>query len=119
MPSKPRRPCNKPGCRELTTERYCEKHEAQEFRRSDRFRGTAAQRGYGHKWRVARLEFLQAHPLCKHCQNEGKLNGATVVDHIIPHKGDMKLFWDRKNWQPLCESHHNIKTATKDGGFGR
>lgn len=39
---------------------------------------------------------------------------ATVVDHIKPHRGDKKLFWDRGNWQPLCEHHHNVKTMTED-----
>ena len=39
---------------------------------------------------------------------------ATVVDHIVPHRGDQKLFWDRGNWQPLCEHHHNVKTMTED-----
>lgn len=39
---------------------------------------------------------------------------ATVVDHIVPHRGDQKLFWDRSNWQPLCEHHHNVKTMTED-----
>ncbi len=38
----------------------------------------------------------------------------TVVDHIKPHRGDRKLFWDRGNWQPLCEHHHNVKTMTED-----
>jgi 5-methylcytosine-specific restriction protein A len=36
---------------------------------------------------------------------------ATEVDHIIPHKGDMKLFWDSDNWQGLCKSCHSKKTA--------
>lgn len=44
---------------------------------------------------------------------------ASIVDHIIPHKGDKQLFWDRDNWQPLCKKHHDRKTATEDGGFGR
>ncbi len=39
---------------------------------------------------------------------------STVVDHIKPHRGDKKLFWDRGNWQPLCEHHHNVKTMTED-----
>ena len=39
-----------------------------------------------------------------------------MVDHIIPHKGDKQLFWDESNWQPMCETHHNIKTATEDRG---
>lgn len=50
---------------------------------------------------------------------EESLTPATVVDHVIPHKGDKKFFWDENNWQPLCKRHHDIKTATEDGGFGR
>ena len=45
---------------------------------------------------------------------EGHITMATVVDHIKPHRGDHKLFWDRSNWQPLCEHHHNVKTMTED-----
>lgn len=44
---------------------------------------------------------------------------ATVVDHIVPHCGNQQLFWDTDNWQPLCKKHHDRKTATEDGGFGR
>ena len=37
---------------------------------------------------------------------------AKEVDHIIPHKGNMKLFWDSdNNWSPLCKSCHSKKTA--------
>lgn len=59
------------------------------------------------------------HPFCVECQREGSLEMATVVDHIVPHKGDMDLFWDSNNWQGLCKRHHDKKTATQDGGFGR
>ena len=34
---------------------------------------------------------------------------ACHLDHIIPHRGDMKLFWDESNWQALCESCHDHK----------
>ena len=44
---------------------------------------------------------------------------ACVVDHLVPHRGDRLLFWDASNWQSLCESCHNRKTARADGGFGR
>jgi len=45
---------------------------------------------------------------------------AVVVDHIIPHRGDLALFWDEKNnWQALCHRCHSRKTAREDGGFGR
>jgi 5-methylcytosine-specific restriction protein A len=49
---------------------------------------------------------------------KGKVVGATVVDHIIPHKGDMGLFWDKANWQSLCKPCHDSKTRLEDGGFG-
>lgn len=44
---------------------------------------------------------------------------ATDVDHIVPHKGNHELFWDRDNWQALCHHCHSVKTATEDGGWGR
>lgn len=81
-------------------------------------RESAASRGYGAKWRKARLAHLQEHPLCAECHKTGRITPATVVDHITPHKGNMKLFWDSNNWQALCASHHSQKTAREDGGFG-
>lgn len=115
MPSKPKRPCGQPGCRNLTSDRYCEAHRKQ--REQDR--GSAASRGYNARWRRERSAFLELNPLCKHCQSDGRITIATVVDHIIPHKGDYQLFWDWNNWQPLCKQHHDSKTAKEDGGFGR
>ncbi len=44
---------------------------------------------------------------------------ATVVDHIVPHKGDQQLFWDTRNWQSMSKPCHDKKTAKEDGGFGR
>lgn len=115
MPSKPKRPCNKPGCRNLTNERFCAEHMGL-VHKADRWRGSAAKRGYGHKWRKERLDYLADNPLCVECKDAGEIVAATVVDHIIPHKGDQKLFWRRSNWQGLCEMHHNSKTAREDGG---
>ncbi|HMC90194.1 MAG TPA: HNH endonuclease [Gemmataceae bacterium] len=79
---------------------------------------SAARRGYGVAWRKSRADFLRDHPLCVECEAEGMLTPATDVDHIVPHRGDPAKFWDRKNWQSLCERHHSAKTA-KEGGFGR
>jgi 5-methylcytosine-specific restriction protein A len=58
------------------------------------------------------------HPLCEECKRNGRLTPATVVDHITPHKGNRELFWDESNWQALCKSCHDRKTAKEDGGFG-
>ena len=68
---------------------------------------SSTERGYTWAWQKARVKFLREHPLCVMCEDEQKLTPATVVDHITPHRGDQKLFWDESNWQPLCAPHHD------------
>ena len=69
---------------------------------ADARRPAARQRGYDSKWDAERAAYLKTHPKCVRCPG-----AATVVDHKIPHRGDMKRFWDRSNWQPLCRSCHD------------
>jgi len=106
----------------LTDSGRCPKHKQEAQRRQDRERGSAQSRGYDSKWQKAREAFLRAHPLCQ-CPDcdEGRkrLTAATVVDHKIPHRGDIALFWDRTNWQSMSKTCHDRKTAREDGGFGR
>ena len=84
------------------------------------YRQSSSKRGYGHSWRIRSKRFLRKHPLCEmECKDKGRVTPATLVDHIVPHKGDPVLFNDEDNWQAGCEECHNRKTATKDGGFGR
>lgn len=68
---------------------------------------TSNQRGYNYRWQQARERFLFANPLCVYCKAKGRVTAATVVDHIVPHRGDMDLFWDQSLWQPLCASCHS------------
>lgn len=70
-------------------------------------RQNSHQRGYNYKWKQARERFLRHNPLCRFCEEKGITTEATVVDHVIPHKGDKKLFWDQSNWQPLCKHCHD------------
>lgn len=95
------------------------KHQRADAKAVDQRRGTSAQRGYGYKWQQARDGYLQAHPLCIKHESRGEVVAATVVDHVKPHRGDMTLFWDSSNWQPLCKPCHDAKTAREDGAFGR
>lgn len=123
MPVSAPKPCRQFGCKALVHNgAYCDVHAKVKRQQSDAVRATSSQRGYGYKWQQISKAFLRAHPLCQcpNCQ-EGKLRlmAASVVDHIIPHKGDMKLFWDRNNWQAMSKECHDRKTATEDGGFGR
>jgi len=74
-------------------------------------RPSAAKRGYNARWQRASKLYLKKYPLCVDCRVTGYTEPATVVDHIIPHRGDMKLFWQQSNWQGLCVPHHNAKSA--------
>ena len=94
MPRTPKRPCRYPGCPNLCDSGvYCRKHSEYS---ADRMRGSAAERGYDGKWRAARDRYLRRNPLCAECLKAGIIKPATVVDHIIPHRGNEQLFWDEK-----------------------
>ena len=114
----PKTSCAPPGCPALSHDRYCEKHRRKTSRRTDRVRGTSAACGYGSRWRKARVAYLKAHPTCVECSKDERFTAATMVDHIVPHRGDARLFWDRSNWQALCAECHCRKMAREDGGFG-
>lgn len=63
---------------------------------------------YNYTWQQKRARYLAAHPFCVHCRENGLFVAATVVDHIVPHQGDQRLFWDEKNnFQSLCRTCHN------------
>ena len=70
--------------------------------RHDATRPSARERGYDSKWDRERKAYLAAHPVCVRCGEPSR-----IVDHITPHKGDLKLFWRRSNWQPLCVPCHS------------
>lgn len=91
--------------------------EAQRKKDFDRQRPSSSKRGYNAKWRAASKSYLFDNPLCVDCRSRGIIKSAECVDHIIPHKGDMKLFWSRRNWQALCHSCHSRKTAKEDSSF--
>jgi len=77
------------------------------------WRRTATQRGYNKRWTRAAEEFRKRHPLCCMCEKEAKVSPAECVDHVIPHGGNDKLFWDERNWQSLCWLCHSKKTRSE------
>lgn len=95
-----------------------DKHIAERAER-ERERYTRHQRGYTNRWARASKLYLKEHPFCERHLERGISRSATVTDHRIPHRGDMRLFWDQDNWQALCKTCHDQKTASEDGGFGR
>lgn len=73
-------------------------------------------KGYhGTRWRKARKGYLQKHPECVKCKEQGRSVPAVVVDHIDPiDEAGLVDPWNTDNWQGLCRSHD----AQKRGATG-
>ena len=85
MPTKPKRPCSYPGCPKLTDGRFCEEHAKEEAKRYEKYdRDPAVRRRYGRAWKRIRDRYIQEHPLCELCQQEGRLTPAEEVHHKKP-----------------------------------
>lgn len=62
------------------------------------------------RYKKERALFIAANPLCAMCLPR-PVRGNNL-DHKRAHKGDLVLFWDKENWQNLCDHHHDaIKQA--------
>ena len=110
-------PCAEKFCPNLVSEgRYCDVHKREKENNYEReaYRSVYTTT----KWRVKRAIFLKQNPLCVMCLKNNVFTPATEIDHIIPHRGEFRLLWNRENWQALCKHHHSSKTAKEDGGYG-
>ena len=106
------KPCRHPGCPELTRDGWCPKH-----RPASRQSRRGASGAY-HSWyskavwtQELRPAQLLREPFCRVCAAKGWPPPATVVDHVIPFRGDWDLFVSPANHQSLCKFHHDQKTA--------
>src|SRR6188508_3869950 len=71
--------------------------------------GATSMRNYlydSRRWRKLAKQQLQNHPLCKICLQNGLVEPATVVDHVIPHKGNRESFF-LGAIQSLCRPCHD------------
>jgi 5-methylcytosine-specific restriction protein A len=83
---------------------------------------TARERGYSTEWDKRSAHFKKRFPMCgmrpnnqapvmSACYAENRISPAEETDHVIPHRGDQRLFWDEAgNWQALCRPCHRRKT---------
>lgn len=59
------------------------------------------------RWQAVRARVLQRdHYTCKCGVVDVKKYGLHC-DHVTPHRGDERLFWDESNMQTLCAHCHN------------
>lgn len=69
------------------------------------------------RWQKLRRAQLQEHPLCKFCLERGPVTAATIVDHVVPHKGDWTAFCTGK-LQSLCRPcHDSVKRQIELHGY--
>ena len=116
MAEKPLRPCRHAGCPELTRDGWCPKHRPRHQRRTSAdYHGWYMLPIWTKRLRPAQL---LREPWCRECarvyppDDPRHRTRATVVDHIVPHRGDRALFWAENNWQPLCKACHDRKTGS-------
>ncbi len=101
---------------------HCPTHERRAVQIDNRARGSAASQGYGARWRHFRAWYLECYPLCgdrapgapstrdSRCAAVGRLEPASVVDHIVPVYGpDDPTFYEDHAMQSLCATCHNAK----------
>jgi 5-methylcytosine-specific restriction protein A len=70
------------------------------------------------RWLQMRANQLTIEPLCRMCRAKGLVTAATVADHIEPHRGDERKFWEGA-LQSLCAScHSSCKQSEEVGGWG-
>lgn len=105
VPSKPKRPCSHPGCPRLTNGRFCEEHAKAEAKRYEQYdRDPETRRRYGRVWKRIRDAYVQQHPVCELCQQDGRLVPTEEVHHKTPlAEGGTHA---RENLIALCKACH-------------
>jgi 5-methylcytosine-specific restriction enzyme A len=69
------------------------------------------------RWKNLRRHQRKIEPLCRFCKQRGINTPGEHVDHIIPHNGDVNLFF-LGELQTLCADCHNrIKRMAELHGF--
>jgi 5-methylcytosine-specific restriction enzyme A len=110
--NKPLRPCRHPGCKELSTSTYCEKHKAEgkpwaKKNEPKRMRGRKSQ---ARRERIAERDGF----ICQMC---GRVTSTGIADHIIPLAFGGEDIEENMQW--LCPNCHQVKTKEESkGGHG-
>lgn len=73
---------------------------------SERFRGSARDRGYDARWDKISKGHRRKNPFCVLCEQQRLATLADDVDHIVPLE-DGGLKYDPLNRWSICRRHHN------------
>jgi 5-methylcytosine-specific restriction enzyme A len=109
MPRRAPTPCTHPGCPQVGTTPRCPTHQQQHRRRQ--YQDTHWVYSTT-RWKTLRAQILRESP---RCMSPGCTSTPTDVDHIRPLAFGGEPF-ERSNLQPLCKSHHSVKTQAEMHG---
>ena len=107
MPLRPPRACRIGNCPHPAVSRgRCALHSQADEQQRHRYGASVYNdKRWRGRWGL-RQQVLHYKPFCELC---GRL--ASVVDHIIPHRGDEQLAFNSANLRPLCSTCHGRVTA--------
>ncbi len=111
MPFRAKIPCSISNCKEFQY-KYgkCKKHWKEYVHDYNQSRDKASLKLYASQsWDRLRLKHLLQQPYCIICNTTARLE----VDHILPHNGNPKLFFNEANLQTLCKQCHSSKTMNE------
>ena len=117
--------CKQLGCTGVAIQGgYCSSHYRGPVSTDDMLHGGTRVRPDYHSlyntraWKRLRRSVMSDEPCCQRCLGNAIIKITTDIDHIVPHRGDHSLFYDRSNLQGLCHECHSWKTAREQGASG-
>ena len=69
-------------------------------------------------WRAIRRDQLSREPLCRRCGKRGRIEAATVVNHVEPHRGDWERFVGGP-FESLCKACHDGEVQREERAAAR
>ena len=89
-----------------------------QVRARDRWRGSAAERGYDNEWRKYSKWRLSQHPTCEDCKCKGLIVPATLTGHIKPASYFPELFHDPSNHISQCVQCNAVQSIADERRYG-
>lgn len=70
-------------------------------------------------WLNKRRHQIRTFPFCKICLDNNLHTPATIADHVVPHRGDVTMFF-AGDLQSLCEQcHSSLKQSAERHGYSK
>ncbi|PZU87336.1 MAG: HNH endonuclease [Chelatococcus sp.] len=65
------------------------------------------------EWRAKAKAQLAKEPWCSRCAQQGRQVKATIANHLVPHRGNARLFWEGA-LESVCKPHHDSAIQSEE-----